>query len=283
MYIQNHRLVEVDDAVTHLSSPNVSSGRAIVPKFIVMHYTASKDGGSAINWMMNKRSQVSAHIVIDRQGVITQLVAFNRRAWHAGPSEASGWSDLNSHSIGIELVNMGAIKLVHEDVPHAKIKSYTNASGVKDLLTSADVFRGEYDELQQAYTEVQLATLENLVMALKEEYTGIFDIVGHEEIDTRHKKRDPGEAFPMQRFDKLISSREGGEPVYRTITNLNLRAGPSRDFDVLTTMVDGSEVTVLGQGHRSMWKVKFQAPGNGLADGKRYVGFCHESFLQRIR
>lgn len=47
--------------------------------------------------------KVSAHILIDRRGAITQYVAFTKRAWHAGPSEFQGRSGCNDFSIGIEL------------------------------------------------------------------------------------------------------------------------------------------------------------------------------------
>lgn len=47
--------------------------------------------------------QVSAHVLIERDGQITQFVAFDQRAWHAGVSEFAGRSDCNDFSIGIEL------------------------------------------------------------------------------------------------------------------------------------------------------------------------------------
>ena len=49
------------------------------------------------------RLKVSAHIVINRNGGITQYVPFNKRAWHAGQSEYRGRTDCNDFSIGIEL------------------------------------------------------------------------------------------------------------------------------------------------------------------------------------
>lgn len=47
--------------------------------------------------------KVSAHLLIDRAGVVTQYVNFNRRAWHAGVSSFEGRSNCNDFSIGIEL------------------------------------------------------------------------------------------------------------------------------------------------------------------------------------
>ncbi|WP_233243843.1 1,6-anhydro-N-acetylmuramyl-L-alanine amidase AmpD [Bacterioplanes sanyensis] len=47
--------------------------------------------------------QVSAHLLIERDGQLTQFVAFDRRAWHAGVSSFAGRADCNDFSIGIEL------------------------------------------------------------------------------------------------------------------------------------------------------------------------------------
>jgi N-acetyl-anhydromuramoyl-L-alanine amidase len=47
--------------------------------------------------------RVSAHLVIERTGAITQYVDFNRRAWHAGISSWEGRDVCNDFSIGIEL------------------------------------------------------------------------------------------------------------------------------------------------------------------------------------
>lgn len=47
--------------------------------------------------------KVSAHILINRQGVLTQYVPFTQRAWHAGESAFEGRANCNDYSIGIEL------------------------------------------------------------------------------------------------------------------------------------------------------------------------------------
>jgi AmpD protein len=47
--------------------------------------------------------QVSAHLLIDRAGEVTQYVSFNDRAWHAGQSSFCGRQNCNDFSIGIEL------------------------------------------------------------------------------------------------------------------------------------------------------------------------------------
>jgi len=54
-----------------------------------------------LSWLQGLR--VSAHLLIDRSGAVTQYVPFPRRAWHAGRSAFCGRADCNDYSIGIEL------------------------------------------------------------------------------------------------------------------------------------------------------------------------------------
>jgi N-acetylmuramoyl-L-alanine amidase len=74
---------------------------------LVLHYTGMRDGEAALRRLRDPESQVSAHYLIDERGGVAQLVSEDRRAWHAGRSCWRGQSDVNSRSIGIELVNPG--------------------------------------------------------------------------------------------------------------------------------------------------------------------------------
>ncbi len=77
------------------------------PELIVIHYTAMDSAQAAIDWLSNPEAEVSAHYVIAPDGKITQLVAEEMRAWHAGVGSWQGKGDVNSRSIGIELSNKG--------------------------------------------------------------------------------------------------------------------------------------------------------------------------------
>ena len=68
-----------------------------------------RDGerGAALDRLCDPAAQVSAHYLIDEDGTVWRLVAENARAWHAGVSFWAGRRDINSASIGIELVNPG--------------------------------------------------------------------------------------------------------------------------------------------------------------------------------
>lgn len=85
------------------------TGKVISPSLLVLHYTAGSSAASTVAWFRNPRSRVSAHLVIGRDGSITQLVPFNHEAWHAGRSSWGSLSGLNRHSIGIELDNAGCL------------------------------------------------------------------------------------------------------------------------------------------------------------------------------
>lgn len=75
---------------------------------LVLHYTGMKDGPTALARMQDAREpQVSAHYMVEEDGRIFQLVAEEKRAWQAGRSWWQGNEDLNSRSIGIEIVNGG--------------------------------------------------------------------------------------------------------------------------------------------------------------------------------
>lgn len=89
-------------------SPNFGDRRdGAKPSIIVIHYTAMGSADAAIERLCAPEYEVSAHYVIARDGMITQLVKEGDRAWHAGAGEWNGITDVNSHSIGIELDNDG--------------------------------------------------------------------------------------------------------------------------------------------------------------------------------
>ena len=85
-------------------SPNYGPRKA---NYVILHHTSSATLERALLTLSNPNTQVSSHYLIDRDGRVLQLVDENQRAWHAGESYWGGHTDLNSASIGIELVNNG--------------------------------------------------------------------------------------------------------------------------------------------------------------------------------
>lgn len=110
--------------------------------------------------------QVSSHLLIDREGQVTQFVPFNLRAWHAGVSSFNGRDNCNDFSIGIEL----------EGTDHSP---YTE----RQYHILADVT----SELMQSYRKI---TVDN--------------IVGHSDI-APGRKTDPGPAFDWDYFRQLLA------------------------------------------------------------------------------
>ncbi|HBJ93122.1 N-acetylmuramoyl-L-alanine amidase [Ponticaulis sp.] len=149
-------------------SPNQNKRRFPVD-MLVLHYTGMEDGPSALERMRDEKAQVSAHYMVDVDGFIYQLVPEDMRAWHAGVSNWQGDGDLNSRSVGIEIVNGGHnVKLP--------------------------------DGSLQPYSRVQIEAVIELSRAIIERHKIPMNrVVGHSDI-APDRKDDPGEHFPWEEF-----------------------------------------------------------------------------------
>nr|WP_255617044.1 N-acetylmuramoyl-L-alanine amidase [Aurantimonas sp. VKM B-3413] len=89
-------------------SPNHNARRGEgIPNILLLHYTGMGTGAGALSWLCDPASEVSCHYLVHEDGRIVQLVPEDRRAWHAGQGSWRGRGDVNSRSIGIEIVNLG--------------------------------------------------------------------------------------------------------------------------------------------------------------------------------
>lgn len=88
-------------------SPNHDARQGGPPDMVLLHYTGMRSGDAALVRLCARESKVSAHYVVFEDGRIVQCVPEDRRAWHAGVSFWAGETDINSRSIGIEIVNPG--------------------------------------------------------------------------------------------------------------------------------------------------------------------------------
>jgi N-acetylmuramoyl-L-alanine amidase len=89
-------------------SPNYGDRRdCAAPDMIVLHYTGMESGEAAEAWLCDPASEVSSHYLVHEDGRIVQMVREADRAWHAGKSSWHGVTDINSRSVGIEIVNPG--------------------------------------------------------------------------------------------------------------------------------------------------------------------------------
>lgn len=89
------------------ASPNHGDRRGRAPDCIVLHYTGMPTAEGALSLLCDPKAEVSCHYFVFEDGRIAQLVPEGRRAWHAGRSSWLGETDMNSASVGIEIVNPG--------------------------------------------------------------------------------------------------------------------------------------------------------------------------------
>lgn len=89
-------------------SPNFGErAEGCIPTILLLHYTGMKTGQEAQDWLCVPESQVSSHYLVHEDGRVVQMVQESKRAWHAGISVWANETDINSRSIGIEIVNGG--------------------------------------------------------------------------------------------------------------------------------------------------------------------------------
>jgi len=153
-------------AIIDCPSPNFDE-RTLPVSMVVLHYTGMADAQSAFRRLTDPQAKVSAHYMIAEDGQVIRLVEEDKRAWHAGKSYWRGVTDINSASIGIELVNPG------------------------------------HEHGYRPFAEEQMAALVTLMMGIVPRY-GITrgNIVGHSDI-APSRKEDPGELFDWERLAKL--------------------------------------------------------------------------------
>ena len=89
-------------------SSNFGARRAPTrPDCVILHYTGMPTAEAALALLRDPASEVSSHYLVFESGEIAQLVAEDKRAWHAGVAVWGGAHDINSSSIGVEIANPG--------------------------------------------------------------------------------------------------------------------------------------------------------------------------------
>lgn len=269
MKIKDHRL----EGVRFQMSPN--GGGIITPKFLVMHFTADWRAHTAVNYFMDPTKKVSAHIILDRDGTLIQMVPFNQRGWHAGKSYWRGHSGLNDSSIGIEVVNYGPTPLSDAEGRPLTREGRAFPKDVgdpKDWVRADHVLEKGRFQWWQKFTEAQMSVLDELTPLLVETYN-LREVVGHDEIATPSgRKTDPGPAFPLAHYkqyaDQGNAASEGRYIV--VVDDLNMRGGPGVSFAILTKLSRGDSVKVL----------KFE-DNWALITLDNHRGWVHSSFLMK--
>jgi N-acetylmuramoyl-L-alanine amidase len=154
-----------DSPLVETCRPSPNHGERLKPlDALVLHYTGMPTGEAALDLLCSPAAQVSCHYLVWEDGRIWQLVEESRRAWHAGKSFWAGETDMNSRSIGMEIVNPG-----HDGglppFPDAQINA------VSALCRDICARRGIKPERVLAHSDIAPA-----------------------------RKTDPGEVFPWERL-----------------------------------------------------------------------------------
>lgn len=202
MLVLNERLYKDDQTpLPYRASANIG-GQLRSHDFIVMHYTEGQSAEAAIQWLCIPKSRVSAHIVIARDGTITQLVPFSTIAWHAGDSYWKGFRYLNYYSIGIELDNAGRMVRTRNGWCSSFGKIYPD--------TEVTMATHKFDRKPYGwhnYPPEQIQAVVDLCKLLVTQY-GVKEIVGHDDIRPR-AKWDPGPVFPMEYVRVQVFGNQG--------------------------------------------------------------------------
>lgn len=100
--------MEVAPGVAAIVRPSPNFNARLLPvSMVVLHYTGMPDAAAALDRLADPAAGVSAHYVVAEDGVVVAMVDEAMRAWHAGKSWWRGVTDVNSASVGIEIVNPG--------------------------------------------------------------------------------------------------------------------------------------------------------------------------------
>lgn len=176
-----------------IESPNCDERESETVSLIVIHYTALPLS-ETIKRFKDVDSKSSAHYIIDRDGSIIQMVRDEERAWHSGTSEFEGRPHVNDYSIGIELVNLGPLRIKGG-------KFYTWRDNWSELYEGETPIMSE-DGYWQSFSEEQYESLVELLKTLVRKYPLVTRdrVKGHCDVCLpRGRKMDPGDVFDWER------------------------------------------------------------------------------------
>lgn len=192
-----------------------ASGGTLKPTLIILHDTAGRlTKGSSVSWFRSKECTTSAHVVIERDGTITQMVPFNKRAWHAGQSAWQGKKLCNSFAIGIEIVNPGMMERRGDEV--CLVYRDGGKDRIVDRYALNDCFHVSTPEHGRGwclpYTPEQICAVKELCRTLVAAYPEVNDIATHWQVSPG-RKVDPCPLFPLQEVEDFAFGRSDPETI----------------------------------------------------------------------
>ncbi|MGB9366158.1 MAG: N-acetylmuramoyl-L-alanine amidase [Xanthobacteraceae bacterium] len=206
-------------AKKYVVSPNHDARESRID-ILLLHYTGMQTADEALARLADRGAKVSCHYFVDEDGRVTQMVPEARRAWHGGLGSWKGAVDINSRSIGIEIVNPGH-ELGYRDFPDAQIDAVIALC--RDIIKRRHIAR----ERVLAHSDVAPA-----------------------------RKKDPGEKFPWAKLaaagvglwvepapiaeGRTLSANDRGVPVedlQKQLIKLGYGLEVSRSYDDATRLV----------------------------------------------
>jgi len=263
--IDKDHLLQGENVVHLIATKNTVDFKKDDLDTLIIHYTAGRNAESSAKYLQKQEVKASAHLVIGRNGEIYQVVPFNKISWHAGKSSYGGKSEFNNYSIGIELDNAGTLSKTGNDFQSWFGKKYMQS----DVMEA--VHRNESEpRFWHIYTEKQLEVNEEVARVLLDKYKAIINILGHEEI-SQDRKQDPGPAFPLDRFRRLIfgDNRTDELTDMQSLPStgliipgkLNIREGAGSSYEkVAKPLVSGQQVEILEE-ENGWYRVKTEIEG----------------------
>lgn len=193
------------DGVSVPQRPSPNHGGLLKASVLTIHFTGGPNAKGAINALTNgaAKAKVSAHLVVDRDGSVTQLLPFNVVGWHVGVAKPGRG---NSQSIGIEMVNCG---LLAKSGAGGYVERLGNTKIKDSDVIIAKHKNGLSGELPwQVYPLAQYNAMVGIARAICQTY-GIKIIVGHDDVCVPlGRKIDPGPAWNMSRFTSEVLGRK---------------------------------------------------------------------------
>jgi N-acetyl-anhydromuramyl-L-alanine amidase AmpD len=202
-HVSNHVLFGPDGRpVSVMEAISKGRGHLVAARAIVLHYTADASPDAAARSMSASDitravAPGSTHLLIRRDGKVTQLVAFDVPAVHVGPSHWNGLDGLNGYTLGLMFENRGRLARVDGKWPIDE-----------QQIFFARTAQGEI-EAWERYTPEQIATASEVVYALGRAYPTLEAVLRHSEVALPPGRRiDPGPALDMAPFvDALRDAR----------------------------------------------------------------------------
>ena len=164
--ISNHRLTSATQSpsINYNDRPNGEISLVVIHNislppgefnnpYIEQFFTNQLDFNAHPYFKTIQDLQVSAHLLIKRDGSIIQFVPFDKRAWHAGKSNFNGQDNCNDFSIGIELE--GTDNLNYEAVQYQSLKTtlkqLKNYYSVQNIVGHSDIAPGRKTDPGEAF------------------------------------------------------------------------------------------------------------------------------------